>query len=1101
MSTNGQAPVAPRHRRRRYVGALLLLLALGAAPWTRRPAHADEESEVPSDVPVTIEARVDARDAADLGRWRLTLVFQPLADIDRAYRIELRLLHGNREVLALDHSPDPPTPRWRRGEIVTYEIPVPMPFEAGLQTGDRLDVRVGFFDPEVKQTIPPRTDRALPGNRQKVAELTVPDLGPTDGEERIGRILEHARALAEEGRKADAWKTLERGIRRAEEDATKARFRDAILALGHFEPAPPSLLEREIVRSRIARELRRHLRRMAGRYYDQGKLYAALRILEAIGGTLAEEANAAVIGALAQAQRAEKDIQQIHVRLLARITEDDKEKARREIRRLGLSRALLAKANEWFKAKHYGRARFLLRDLSLVSERDLATDARTRLDALEEAWLEETPPDEADLVEEALNHPAFDRLATVATHNFIYIGPKVLVENIPPMSRLRFDLAYVFLTDLFGRVPNPGGDRITVFFKELWDFGGGQAGGKTIDIGRADPEQRGYRVDTGLLYHELTHCVDDTSPILAGWREGLANMGAAYTFEALGQAGDDLHAFNANLNAFLEDYLDRDLAYWRIPGYGPSAGFFLYFVEEYTRTERGHDWKPYRKFFREYRKSPMRDGREPCVIRAFAWYLIRAFGPKAFDDLLRFRLPLVESDRDAIGLEVRAFSRGEYHIARLADEFGFYPNSPLPRDLLARQLLGANRRGGRPEEVKRIGREKLGILYDWRVIGPFRSKGADPWACVFPPEREIDFAREYADDFNVCKWRLAGEGPVVTVSPMGWVSFNFSYQDDTATYALTHVTVDEDQEVHVHIRADDDFTLFVNDRLVNGYRNRGSNGSDWLWWRGPAQRVPDAMRLPIRLHAGRNKLLLKVKNRVGGAGFILALSRPDGGPIMNLATDVDPSSEESTSARRPARASWKTVLRHVFRTKSFSSKLETAVGSFRIVNRRLIGQSTDGRVAWRKYTVRPGFPKDSPSNLVWIRAKHTEDVSDFRLTLDLAPRNGGVPKIAVTFQGEGGDDGLSGWTLIVHPRGEGLLGARLERYDRLVCQTKPLDAPGGEIQPLVLTYRDRRLTVTLGDLVLFEDVPITPIPGRHRIGFATFGPSPGLAELRLEASK
>ena len=83
-----------------------------------------------------------------------------------------------------------------------------------------------------------------------------------------------------------------------------------------------------------------------------------------------------------------------------------------------------------------------------------------------------------------------------------------------------------------------------------------------------------------------------------------------------------------------------------------------------------------------------------------------------------------------------------------------------------------------------MGRERLGILYDWRVIGPFREKGADPRVQPFPPEREIDFAKEYPGDFNVCKWRTAGDGPVVTVSPTGWVSFNYSYQDDTATYAL-----------------------------------------------------------------------------------------------------------------------------------------------------------------------------------------------------------------------------------------------------------------------------------------------------------------------------
>ena len=1090
-------------RRRIPTCLLLTLLLLTLLPWAGlgpRPARCEDgdgdEPELPHEVPVAVSAEVDAQDAADLGRYRLTLVFVPEQDLDRAYRIEVRVTARGRELLQLDHSPEPATPRWRAGQEVRYEIPVPVPFEAGLEAGQSIAILVGFFDPEQERTLPVREAERTIGGRVLVAEVQVPELGPTDDEATIARIVERARVLAEEGRKPDAWKTLERGLRRAEEDVTKARFRDAILDLGHFPPSEPSLLEKQIVERRITAELHRHLRKMAGRYYDRGHSIAALRVLEIIGGKLAEQSDAAVIGALAAAERAQKDIQEIRLRLLARIDDEDKEKAQKAIKKLGPTEALLKKAEAWFKDKAYARARVLLRSLSTGSDRELAGRARQRLDELEATWLAETPKEDAQLVEDALHHPAFERLATVATHNFLYIGPRTLVENIPNPSRLRFDLSYVFLTDLFGRLPNPGGDRITVFFKELWDFGGGQAGGRTIDIGRADPKRRGYRVDTGLLYHELTHCVDDTIPIFAGWREGLANVGAAYSFEALGQKGDELHAFERNLKAFEQDYLGRDLAYWRIPGYGPSAGFFLHFLEAFSSTPTGHDWKPYRGFFRAYRTAPVHDGREPYVARAFAWYLVQAFGDKAFDELVRFRLPLIESDREAIRLEVEGFARGEYRLARMAADFMLYPNSPLPRDLRGRTMVGYAR-SGRAADARELGREKLGILYDWRVIGPFREKGADPRVQVFPPEQEIDFAKEYPGDFNVCKWRVAGDGPVVTVSPLGWVSFNYSYQDNTATYAWNHVTVDEDQDVHVHVRADDDFVLFVNGRLQDGYVNRGRNGSDWLWWRGPAEKVSDSMRLPVRLRAGKNTFLLKVKNRRGPAGFVLAVSRPDGGPVMGLEADVDKPALK-TLLPPLDKTSWKTVTRHVFRSKSFSSKLDVEVGSFKVVNRRLVGQAKDKRVAWRKYTVRPGFPKDAPSNLAWFPAKHTAELEDFRLTLELAPAGGKAPKLTVTCQGEGGADGLSGWTLIVHPGGKGKVQARVERYDRVVYQVPPREAPQDEVQELVVTVRDRRLSASLGSTVLFEQVPITPIPDRDRIGFATFGAAPGIVSFRLE---
>jgi hypothetical protein len=1084
-------------RVRRLLLLLLVLVAL-VAP-CGGPARAEDE---PRDVPVTVEATVDAADLEATGRFQVRLDYTPLEDVGRPYRIELRLTWRGNTLLALDHSPQPPTPRWKRGARVSYTLPAPLPSGAGLEPGERVELRLGFFDPEKERTLPPRGDAPVSEGRRRIAQIVVPDLGPLEEGPRVDAILAAARTLAEAGRKADAWSALELGLRRAVEDGVKYRFRDALLALGHFEARPQSLLEQQVVAQRVEDERRRYLKLMGGRYLDRGKLFAALRILERVGGALAEQADAAVIGALADEKRNEKDLQDVRVRILGSISPEEKEKAAKTVEALGQTSAMIEKARAWLKERLYGRAHAALFPLTLSGKREVAEPARALLDEVDAAWLADTPEDEARLVEEALNHPAFERISVQPTHEFLYIGPKILVENVPELSRLRFDLAYLFLTDLFGRLPNPEGDRVTVFFKELWDFGGGVGGGKTIDIGNADPTQRGLRTDTGLLYHELTHCVDDTDPIYEGFREGLANFGAAYAFEALGQGADQLHAFGSNLEAFRKEYLGRDLEYWRIPNYGPSAGFFLHFVDKYAKRGNGHDWKPYRRFFRDYRAAPVRDGREPYVARALACYLVRAFGPGAFDDLVAFRFPLVESDREAVTKEVEAFADGQFRVRRIGPELQERsPRSPIPRDLLFERMISRFRGGDEPEEILRISKEELGIVHDWWVIGPFRAKGADPRACVFPPEYELDLAKEYVDDVNSCRWRKAGETGIVPIDAMGWVDFNFSYQDDTATYALTHVTVPEDVRVFVHVRADDDHVLFVNDRLVDGYLNRGRNASDWLWWRGPAEHVPDAMRYEVDLQRGRNRILLKVKNRNGPAGMILALSGLDGRPVPGLVTDADPpASGADTVATAKGRGAWKSVVKHDFRNKAFGSKLETAVGGFKVLNKRLVGEDTGKGVAWRKYTVRPGFPKDSPSNLFWLKEKHTADVEDFRLTLDLAPDGGGVPKVAVTFQGEGGSDGLSGWTLIVHPAGKDV-AARLERYDWLVYQTPPLEAPGGEVQALVLTLEDGRFSATLGTRVLFDARPIVPIRGPRRIGVSTWGPNPGLESFELEVPK
>ena len=53
----------------------------------------------------------------------------------------------------------------------------------------------------------------------------------------------------------------------------------------------------------------------------------------------------------------------------------------------------------------------------------------------------------------------------------------------------------------------------------------------------------------------------------------------------------------------------------------------------------------------------------------------------------------------------------------------------------------------------------------------------------------------------------------------------------------------------------------------------------------------------------------------------------------------------------------------------------------------------------------------------------------------------------------------------------------------------------------MLTYVDRRLTVTLGTQTVLDAVPVTPIPGAHRVGFCTWGPEPRIAAFELEVPR
>lgn len=1075
-------------------GVAVLLACRGHAAWAdgEEPAAPPE----PTEVPVKVTATVDAAEAGLLGQWRVGLQHVAEEAPGRPYRVVLALVYQGRTLLDLSHSPKVPVAKWRKGQKVAYEVPVPVPGDGTFRPGTTLELRLGFLDPGREKVLPPRSVEPARAGLVTVLELVVPEAEATDPPEAVARVTAQAEALVTAGRRADAWRLLETALRRAESYATKLRYRDGLVRLGPQQADAPSALEEGIVRKRIDDERQRWLRQESGRLYDRGKLHAALRLLEDLGGALEEQGGAAVIGALKEAQRAQKDADDLKVRILGRVSDEEKAEGQALLDKLGSTPALMKQARELRAARRYAVARILLRSLSTGTPGPLATEAREAQRELEAAWLADIPQEEAEAVRAAREHPSFGRLSTSASHRFLYIGPRGLVDTIPAESRLRFDIAYVFLTDLFGVRPNPGGDRITVYYKELWDFGGGQGGGSIIDIGRADPEARGTRVDTGLLYHELTHCVDDTAPIYAGFREGLANFGAAFLFEMLGQDGDQAHAFASNLEAFRRDYLGRDLAYWRIQDYGPSAGFFLHFADKYTRVPGGHDWAPYRRFFRAYRDAPSGDGREPYIARALAKCLVDCFGPGAFDDLVAFRFPLDASDRDAVRVEAEAWAHGEDGLAKRIEELSRFPNSPVTRDWLARAMLRQRRDG--PEAVRTAGKA-LGIVYDWRVIGPFRSPGADPRARVFPPEEAIDFERQYDDGLNSCRWRVPeAQGPV-TVDALGWVGLNYSYMDDTACYAVTWATVPHEVPAYLHVRADDDVTLFLNDRRVEGYVARGWSGPQ-PWFRGPQAPMPDAMRLPIVLQAGRNKLLVKVKNRGGPAGFVLALSRRDGQAIDGLVTQADVAS--SSTVALPAEPHWKDIADHAFRGKRGDKAFDVRVGQFKVANDALVGEATDAKVAWRRYTVRPGYPTDAPSNLLWFKEKVTEGLGDFRLRLDLVTNQGHAPKIAVVFQGDGSNDGLSGWALIVHPDGEKRVQARLERYEDLHYQVPPQELPPlgkDEVsRPLLVTFVDGRLTATLDSVVLFRGVSLLPIPGRTRIGLSTWGPSPGIAAMELE---
>ncbi|MEO0480826.1 MAG: hypothetical protein AAF196_15245, partial [Planctomycetota bacterium] len=706
------------------------------------------------EVPASVLFSVDTSDLGTLRRATASFSWTTNAPIEESLGVRLELRVDGTTVLRRDHSPPIPTTDWSTEEPTRYDLPLVFAIVPDIALeANALEVWIGFLDPRSGRVRSASMGRRERSGLARIGRFDFPFDESEPDQALVDSVIDQATNLAKEDPEA-AWSMCESLLRRTEDYRLKADLRDALDEIGRFEPKALTFEEQQIVRGRINGEYRRYLRLIAGRHWDRGDLFAALVLLDEIGGTLAEEAGSAVLGALNEADRVTRDRDDLVERIYS--MSDEQEQRFRALREEfeGDDDGLFDRARDLAK-KPDGRAIArrifgLLR--SQARYREEATEAKEQL---EESWIKDIPKDQIALADEARDHPAFARTTHVASHRFVFIGPKKLVEGIPDDSKRHFDLAYVYLTDLFGRVPNPGGDRVTVYYKELWDFGGGVGGGKIIDIGRANPDSKKTRVDNGLLYHELTHCIDDTNPIYPGFREGLADFGAAFALHELGQRGPARASIGAARRGFLQDYLERDLEYWRIPNYAPSAGFLLHFITEYGKREGGgYEWQRYRKFFRDFRDSPVKDARTPYVARSFAYHLVQAFGEEAFGDLIRFRWPLVRSDLESIALEQES-------PTKRADptEFEDFEGSPVTRDLTAYEVA----RDPDPDSAE----EELGILRHWRVIGPFRMDGSDPDAFRFPPEHEVIYEKDYVSGDTRPRWFVPGRKPV-TVEDMGW---------------------------------------------------------------------------------------------------------------------------------------------------------------------------------------------------------------------------------------------------------------------------------------------------------------------------------------------
>ena len=953
------------------------------------------------------------------------------------------------------------------------------PPRSGLLSRPRRACALLVLAATILATRPPRAARAEDGKPPPAG--APPAAAPASPEAQA--LIEKARAAVAKD-PAEALTLYFRAIRAAEDYGTKYLVRDEVLAMAPVPARPLSELEQDVVTARIAEERERDVARKAGELEARGMALAArdlhlrLRGLAGITEGKGDE----------HAEAAER----IEKQLVDEPTDAEQVEARAACGNpIDPTKAILA----GHAAAASGKARVAVRIWKIAWAADAATPAQKEecdreVAALRTKTIEGITPEERVAARTIWEDPHWKGLSTSASHQFLYIGAKSFVDSISQPDRIRLDLACVLLGDLVGRdLVGSARHRLTIYYKERFDFAGGVASGMRIDIGNkaiAKP------LSPPLHYHELSHCVFDLGMIYPGFVEGIANFGAIFALDTLGRHEEADLAIKTNRDSYRDDWFERRIQWWRIPSYQPSCGFLLTPITAKDAEARKAEWGKYRRFFRALRKHPMDDPRDAERIRPFVLRWSEVFGPSMVDAAAKARFPVTAAVLTQVPGEEREWAEhvrlGEQHLGN-----GFFTDAASELEAVLAGDPGTELCDRAKFALAHLHAQKddaagaaeiyraLGCLTTWKLCGPFYARHGDGFFVVYEPEKRIEMNAEYKNTVQNAVWKDAkcGADGVVDLLQQG-----YAYPDDAAVYALAYVEVPAAVPDATFFTGFDDFAaLWVDGELIERWDQR----VDWLFDRHVAA---------VPLTAGRHRFLFKVQNRRAPWTFSARVVHADRTPIDGLKI-VPPPARDVPAA--PPDVKTQAVFKEDFsKTKDLSKRRWRPTAGSWVVDKDALHRDKAGSVGWRKFFVQPYFDRDSPSGLIWLEDKDLAGLETFSVTVLLTRPDEEFPKFAVTVHGEGRDDGLSGHTLILRRGGEGV-EARLEEYDRLVYWgTAPV--PQGTSHLVTVARRGRTLSCLVDGTPILDGVDLPPLP-RFGIGLMTWDRETGISRVHVDRPK
>jgi hypothetical protein len=239
------------------------------------------------------------------------------------------------------------------------------------------------------------------------------------------------------------------------------------------------------------------------------------------------------------------------------------------------------------------------------------------------------------------------------------------------------------------------------------------------------------------------------------------------------------------------------------------------------------------KFLRDSKRSP--------IARRLAYeFLIDAKpGRKSalLDDMLND--PSVEIRRDAVA-QVLERATSASKSDKKAAETHFRSALEYGRDQDQVEKAAASLRElGIPVDVAR----QFGFIQQWKLIGPFENAGDKGWPVAYPPETEIDFAKEYDGKVGKVKWIEHASD-----DDLGEVDLNKVYPKrykGAITYAYAEFVAPQEMAAEVRLGSIVAWKAWVNGKLAFE-RNESHSGE-----------AVDQYTIPVKLQAGKNALLFK----------------------------------------------------------------------------------------------------------------------------------------------------------------------------------------------------------------------------------------------------